>query len=310
MNIYNTKYQFLYCFDENYNKQAFTSMISLLENLESPVEINIIHPDENLMKEVPLRILNHPKLIKLNIHNFINAGYDFPNIDDSHVSEATYYRLFIEDYIEKEVSFIVYLDADIICMQNPEEYLNKEINTLSNSKNVLSVRTEKVVQSNDEVFKRLKINQTYFNAGVMVINYERWLKDEITNNLLLELKKIEKAINFWDQDVLNSYFNGEYNELNNYLNYDSQKFDDSIKGDIIFLHYIGSKKPWLTSGAFIKSAFLYHERYSDVYENRFHIVHKWKVGSIKELVYSVLNFSFFRIQNKASYLLHFMKSLL
>ena len=121
MNIYNTNYQFLYCFDENYNKQAFTSMISLLENLESPVEINIIHPDENLMKEVPLRILNHPKLIKLNIHNFINAGYDFPNIDDSHVSEATYYRLFIEDYIEKEVSFIVALLLLFVVTRRREE---------------------------------------------------------------------------------------------------------------------------------------------------------------------------------------------
>ena len=310
MNIYNSDYQFLYCFDENYNKQAFTSMISLLENLVSPVEINIIHPDENLLSKVPLKILNHTKLIKLNIHNFINTSYDFPNIDNSHVSDATYYRLFIENYIEKKVEFIVYLDADVICIQNPEEYLNKEINALLNSENVLSVRTEKVVQSNDEVFQRLKINQSYFNAGVMVINYKRWLENKITNNLLLELKKIEKAIKFWDQDVLNSYFNGEYNELNNYLNYDSQKFDEAVKDDIVFLHYIGSKKPWLTSGAFIKSAFLYHERYSDIYKNRFHIVHKWKIGSIKELLHSVLDFSFFKMPNKSIYLLNFLKSLL
>ena len=129
----------------------------------------------------------------------------------------------------------------------------------------------------------------------------------LTNNT----KLINLANKEYDEVYTDSPYVVEYYKDAIYLDtLLGKNFDETIKSDIVFLHYIGSKKPWLTSGAFIKSAFLYHERYSDVYENRFHIVHKWKVGSIKELVYSVLNFSFFRIQNKASYLLHFIKSLL
>ena len=33
---------FLYCFDTNYTKQAFTSIFSILENVDKPVSIHII----------------------------------------------------------------------------------------------------------------------------------------------------------------------------------------------------------------------------------------------------------------------------
>ena len=36
----------LYCFDKNYNLQAFTSMISLLDHSEDIINLYIIHKDE------------------------------------------------------------------------------------------------------------------------------------------------------------------------------------------------------------------------------------------------------------------------
>ena len=37
----------LYCFDENYNKQAFTSIYSLLEKSSEKLNVNIIHKSYN-----------------------------------------------------------------------------------------------------------------------------------------------------------------------------------------------------------------------------------------------------------------------
>ena len=34
-----------------------------------------------------------------------------------HVSDATYYRIFITDFIDSELNKILYLDADVICIK-------------------------------------------------------------------------------------------------------------------------------------------------------------------------------------------------
>ena len=47
---------------------------------------------------------------------FKNDDYNFPKIDGSHVSKATYFRMFIEDYIDVKVKNILYVDPDVVCL--------------------------------------------------------------------------------------------------------------------------------------------------------------------------------------------------
>ena len=61
----NENINFLYCFDKNYNTQAFSSMISLLNNTSKRISIYVIHDEENFKYQVPSRILNHKNLIFL-----------------------------------------------------------------------------------------------------------------------------------------------------------------------------------------------------------------------------------------------------
>ena len=53
----------------------------------------------------------------------------------------------------------------------------------------------------------------YFNAGVVVINFQEWIKNNMKNSLLDIMRKKYEQIIYWDQDVLNCYFNGEFLEL-------------------------------------------------------------------------------------------------
>ena len=64
------------------------------------------------------------------MYEFNKHNINFPNIENSHVSEATYYRIFAEKFLPKEVTFYTYLDADIICINNPILYLNAIINEM------------------------------------------------------------------------------------------------------------------------------------------------------------------------------------
>ena len=38
----------------------------------------------------------------------------FPNISGKHVSAATYYRLFIENYLPESLNSLIYLNSDVL----------------------------------------------------------------------------------------------------------------------------------------------------------------------------------------------------
>ena len=86
----------LYCFDENYNLQALTSMNSLLDEVSEKVDIYIIHNNPDTFNSLSKNIESHKNTRSINITKFEKENLNFPNVVNSHVSEATYYRLFIE----------------------------------------------------------------------------------------------------------------------------------------------------------------------------------------------------------------------
>lgn len=321
MNSMSSRINFLYCFDENYNKQAFTSMISLLENVSERININIIHKSKPSDVEVPIKITQHISLEKLNLYQFKNLNYDFPKIQNTHVSEATYYRLFLDYYFDNSIDFLVYLDADTIILSDPIKKIKYHKNKLINSKKIFGARTEiykstiKNYESyyfNDPAlpFMRLGIDEKYFNAGVLLINYQLWRDCTVGKKLINKMLELSDKIVAWDQDILNSFTNGEYIEIENNLNlFDSELLTKNINSETIIIHYLGSKKPWKTSGAFKFASKYYHRNYRTIYKANFHILHTWKLKSITDLVINIFNLKIFRLDKPFIYIVEFIKSI-
>ena len=67
------------------------------------------------------------------------------------------------------------------------------------------------------------------------------------------MKELESKILFWDQDVLNSFFDGVYLELDNVYNFkidvDDMKQKTVEKEDAKIVHYVGKSKPWTVRGS-------------------------------------------------------------
>ena len=298
---------FLYCFDNNYNFQGFTSIISLLDNVDEKINISIIHSDELLNSAIPELISEHEYLNSLSIYKFNDTNYNFPNLIGKHVSMATYYRLFIENYITNDIPILIYLDADTICLNNPINEFKKQINILENSEFTISAKTEVSYDENNFLFSRLNITNNYFNAGVLIINLQRWKAQRISKNLINQMIDLNSKINFWDQDVLNSFFNGRYVELNNNLNHNSVDTIDNLES-INIIHYIGSKKPWYLSGIFENSSNFYHLNYYKLSKKRYHIIHLWKLSSIGDLIISIITLKILKLQKPISFLKCFFNS--
>ena len=268
---------FLYCFDKNYNIQGFISIFSVLEQVDTKVNFFIIHKDKVSLEIFPKKIIEHKNLNEIKIFHFDKNSSKFYNLEGSHVSEATFYRLFINDYINENIKNLVYLDADILCIGNPLEILKNEFNKLSQSKLSVGFNTEYLrLESNHEAFKRLNLlGNKYFNAGVMLINYQNWLEKKDSENIAKKIDEIKEKAIYWDQDILNSYFDGSYIEIPNSLNYKINFFDKDYKKilednineqKIFFVHYSGKFKPWSVKGITHSSSYIFHDYFYDLFE--------------------------------------------
>ena len=149
---------------------------------------------------------------------------------------------------------------------------------------------------NEEPFLRLEMSGTsYFNAGVMIVDSQRWRENEYSKKSINLIEKLKNKAQFWDQDILNSLVDGNYLTLNSNLNYrtsgiSTNKFVD----DIIFIHFSGKSKPWDVGGIFEEYSLIYHGIFEQLFNKKFHIVSTNRKNSIKKL-YNYSKF-FHRVQ--------------
>ena len=241
----------MFCIDKNFNKQAFLSIASFYKtNINFKNKIYIIHKSPNSFGKYLKKIENFFPDNNVEVIKFKFKIKHYPNLKSSHVSEATYYRMFIADHIAGSSPFVVYVDADAFFLKDVNEDIYKIANKLSSENILLSAKTEHTDDEAKELFKRLDMDSRYFNAGVMIINFQKWKNENVSEKLRNKVDEIKENINYWDQDVLNSLVNGEYEELPKELNYtvdfNGEKINTS--NQIKILHYSGKMKPWGKKG--------------------------------------------------------------
>jgi len=238
-------YNFVYCLDENFNTQSAVSMYSLLENVDENINLYVLHNEPNTFEKHSKKLSKHPKCKSINLIQVV-TDINFPNIENTHVSIATYFRIFIFNYL-KDLNHVIYLDSDTIVLENPLELLKIELTNLRKSQNIISAVEETTKVMSPEIFERLNLNSNkYFNAGVMVFDLDKVVDENIFNNLISTVLKLNSRIKQWDQDVLNKYFDLKICELASSLNV---RINADLENKVytsspIILHYLGSKKPW------------------------------------------------------------------
>tara|TARA_B100000427_G_C15486476_1_gene585541 strand:- start:539 stop:1480 length:942 start_codon:yes stop_codon:yes gene_type:complete len=307
---------FLYCFDSNYNIPGTCSIYSLLENTSEKINIYIMHKDFDSPDSFPDKIKKHKMLASLKVIKVELDNYDFPNIQGTHISEATYYRLFIEDYLSDEINFITYLDCDVFSINNPLKLINKNIEEMKRNDSIISVTQEKSMINYGIKNLNMK-SKRYFNAGVMIIDLNKWKSCELKNNFLKIISNMNKKLLYWDQDVLNLSFDGDYSELHNYLNYkvDMEENDLSIEtsikkgNDISLLHYSGKFKPWAIKGAIHKNAEYFQNIYRNLYGRKYYISYNYRLNAIRDLIRGVLSGALYRTKFPFSFIFISLKSI-
>ena len=294
---------------------GFTSMVSLLDKIDEKININIIHNSKDVYESIPQYIKNHKNLNSINIHFFQNEKYIFPNLDNSHVSEATYFRLFIEDYIDKSHDFLIYLDADVVCIKNPIPYFNSKIQSMIDNDFTVAAMNDPGMPEIDERSINLGIKSgRYFNAGVMIINYSKWIDQDIKTKSTQIIKEKKEKLILWDQDVLNIIFDGKFQNIDQEFNYrmDILNFSDkeisSIQNNVYLIHYFGKSKPWTLKGINFGISEYYQSEFRKISKNKYHIVHKWKRDSLKYIFEIILSTKLFKLKFPFRFIVEALRS--
>ena len=292
-------------------------MISLLDYSENIIDLYVVHKEEMKIDDFPKVIINHKNLNKIKINTFNLKHKEFPNIENSHVSEATYYRIYLNEFLPSDISSILYVDADIIFLNDITSIYTELTNNLLDSKYIVAATTEYSRNDlNNERFNNLEMKSNkYLNAGVMFIDLAKWRNQKVFESLIETQNKMGSRLIYWDQDVFNSFLDGEYMEIPKKLNFNPSNVKYSIKNfneiyeNVICVHYNGKLKPWTVKGILEKDSIIFQNEYRKLGLNKFLITHVWRLNSLMYFLLSFINLKFFGVKKKISFTYEFFKSL-
>lgn len=215
------RYHICFATDDNYVHIAATAMVSILVNNKKIN--NLIHfwiLADNISKN------NQDKLVELCAE--YNANIEFVDVNEqlqsiaeigavawNNGSYSTYSRLFLSQLIPEYVMKILYLDSDIIVLGKLEELF--EINFDENT--VLCATRDIVGSFHPDFLKEIELKgDKYINAGVLMIDLNKWRELQLTNLILDHMRSVRSVYPFPDQDLINVV-------LQNYIQIMSPKYD-------------------------------------------------------------------------------------
>lgn len=187
----------VYASDNNFAEILGTSMISLFENNKECSEIDVYILDDGINEDNKAKLLSVVEKYKrqicfLDVHHLLDS-----DMKQKRGSLSTFSRLYLTKLIPKEVDKILYLDCDMLILQNLEELYNTDIDTYycAGVNDCLS----------DDHLKLIDLNSgsCYFNAGVLLINLRLWNQDNLIDRFEKFSERFHGNVPYADQGIIN-----------------------------------------------------------------------------------------------------------
>lgn len=243
------EYNICFSIDDNYAEQLGVAITSILKNSKKDESFKFYILDGGISTISKSLIEKLTKIKKFEISYVQINQEDFKECPllsqmhfehkDYHVTIPTYFRFKLPSLLPKEVKKVLYLDCDIVVLDSLKELYDTDL-----GENYTGMILD---SGNEEEAERLNLT-TYCNAGVMLINLEKWRKDNIEKKLFDYTIKNKDKIFWQDQDVLNIVLKDNIKILPRkwnfqfflyaYPTYDKSRYNFKI------IHYAGQYKPW------------------------------------------------------------------
>ncbi|MGY4104991.1 glycosyltransferase family 8 protein [Ignavigranum ruoffiae] len=245
----------LFSIDDNFVDQMLTTLYSISCHHQEKMSVYILQKEA--LKETD------------KITDFINKlGYDYQPIiigqtgfsdapTTDRYPETIYYRLLAHEFLPEDLDRILYLDADILCINDFSNLYKLDLGL-----NLYAAASHTKVGNLLNKFnqKRLGLAEVteYFNSGVLLMNLKQIRQQVRREDIFAFIEDNYRTLFLPDQDVLNGLYGPEIISLpDEVYNYDTRYgfiYESLSRGEwnsdwvmvhTVFLHFCGRNKPWI-----------------------------------------------------------------
>jgi lipopolysaccharide biosynthesis glycosyltransferase len=263
--------------DEGYAVPLAVTIRSALDHLAADRRIRLFVLDGGLRPETKSRLLwswLDERLTVQWISPDIELVRDLPVSD--HVTIVAYVRLLMPSLLPKDVTRVIYLDADMLIRRDLGQLWNEE----QGEHPLLAVQDyaapyfdapaampafescRRYLAANWPIanFRELGLpgDAKYFNSGLLVIDLAKWRRERYAEQVLDCLRNNRQHVLWWDQYALNAVFAGKWRALDHrwnqgahifvYPNWRNSPFDREsftrLRYDPWIVHFCSPSKPW------------------------------------------------------------------
>src|ERR1035437_8375148 len=263
-------------FDKNYLNPFYALLASLFDNnKDNKLEFHFIATglSENEYKQIE----DYTKKNK--------AEYNFYTIDEAFVNRfvvnstwttAVYYRLFFPLVISKNLKRILYIDTDILVINDLKELFLQDLGNYP-----VGAVYDNYVKKKSEL--GIIEEGNYFNSGVLLIDVESWNEQNISDKAIKFLEEYPEKIKFVDQDALNAVLKNNWKKLDWKFNFICTRLPYSLSKreeqlfitDKVILHFI-IQRPWLMlCRNRYRSLYFYYLKKSQVVIRKHYVDFNW-----------------------------------
>lgn len=244
--------QICLAFDKDYVPHAAVTILSAVQVLteNQQLVIHVLHSGD-ISNEDQQRLEDLSPVANLLWYEVDATRYDDLPDNRSHVSLATYLRLFIPEVLNGVTSRVIYLDCDTI--------IADELMPLWNTKLGGAPLAAAPDEGGKTQWRRLSLAEDafYFNAGILLFNLDAIEPEEFASQVRSIATQPDIELELQDQDILNLIFAGRVHRLDLRWNANTRLFTPNLLEPAYDLdeaaaarkspgivHFTDSRKPW------------------------------------------------------------------
>ena len=254
--------------NDNYAPYLGVTIASIIEHTSAKnvYDLYVFHTSLSNQNQMKLKSMSTEN-VAVRCVNVMPYVKNLRNYSHSHYSIEMYYRILIPEIL-KQYKKTLYLDCDLVVNTDIDELYNIDL-----GKNILAGVINDITTDYMKSYLKQTLNldtTEYFNSGVLVINNQEFIKNNIKEKCFETLNSFKKLM-CPDQDILNLSCKDRILFLNNTWNFQVGSGAFSLNQKYLenhfIIHYTSGKKPWNTSGMELAEVFWKYAKKSPYYED-------------------------------------------
>lgn len=243
----------VFCSDDKFAAYLSVAIRSLASSSNNEIVAYVL--DFEITKDNKEKLIEDNsdlKNIKIEFIKVDNALFeDFP--EKNGITKSTYGRYLAPKLLSKYKK-IIFSDIDVAFVKDIEILYKEDLDGFAIG--AVPEQKSRIWNNYSRIKKRLGLSESHdlFMAGLLLIDTEKWNKNQYTERLLNKTIEIKDRVLLLDQDVLNVVFENNYKKLSAKYCVIYKIFDlcytiderRTLIEDGVIVHYpgAGSSKPW------------------------------------------------------------------